>query len=50
MKTSGEEVNEVEKSDSSDNNNIEVIPANPLLPKIICYDVKRPPGCPLKDI
>ena len=37
---------------SESEQNIEVLPENwqPLIPKQINYDVKKPPGCPLKDI
>lgn len=33
-----------------DKNKLDIIPANPLLPKTLCLDIRQPAQCPLKDI
>ena len=51
MKTSGDDVeNQNIVSESEQGHN--PLPENwqPLIPKQINFDVKKPPGCPLKDI
>jgi len=39
----------VDQSDK-DTAKLDIIPANPILPKTLINEIKQPPSCPLKDI